>query len=102
MAEVQIDVVCPRGKYHHRLKELIPGIITEHSKVLRDSMVLEHSTRMGVIDKPRREQNSHEDPENPSFLIHQEGSNNRDSPTRPLIILALSNQPGRGFPCCEF
>lgn len=53
-------------------------------KVLRDSVVLEHSARMGVTDKPRREQNSHEDPENPSFLIHQEGSKNRDSPTQTL------------------
>lgn len=42
-------------------------------KVLRDSVVLEQSARMGVTDKPRRKQNSREDPKNPSFFIHQEG-----------------------------
>lgn len=61
MAKVQSDVVCPSGDYHHSLKMLISGIITLLLKVLRDSVVLEHSARMGVVSKLRREQNSYED-----------------------------------------
>lgn len=72
-----------------------------HPKVLRDSVVLEDA-RMGVTDKPRRDQNSHEDPENPSFLIHQEGGKNRDSPPQTLKNTGSLEPTLGGFWWCEF
>lgn len=50
----------------------------------------------------RREQNSHEVSESHSFLTHQEGGKNRDSPPQTLKNTGFLEPMLGGFWCCEF